>query len=420
VPDWSYFYPYHYAPFASDLRAVNSAELRFVKGHPLPPIGQLLAVLPAASSQCMPEACRELMTSPDSPIADFYPTDFKLDPAGKPAELRWLWVVLLPFIDEARLHEALKAASAKFDANETRRNREKLPELLIGPKHASTDSFVTALEPRPSSGPRWIPVPATTSKTVLPLLGKIRALTIATPPADAPLGTTPMRAATRVLYEPPPLPHHYECALLESAVMDPQVTLSSTSVANTASRKRARLPVNDYALGKVLESHERGGQDRRRGTERPPHAPASQPPPPASAAVAGPVEPVASAAVPMQQLPLPPALARRQAQVLAEHERDERVERARSAATSGPSGRGGRIPCKFFAQGRCNKGMECTFAHELMQMPETSGFCGPAGVPNGRGSSGGRGRGSRGRGGYRGRGRSDGPPSSGQSPGVRE
>ena len=174
-----------------------------------------------------------------------------------------------------------------------------------------------------------------------------------------------MRAATRVLYEPPPLPHHYECALLESAVMDPQVTLSSTSVANTASRKRARLPVNDYALGKVLESHERGGQDRRRGTERPPHAPASRRRLLRARRWRAPRRARRLRGGPVQQLPLPPALARRQAQVLAEHERDERVERARSAATSGPSGRGGRIPCKFFAQGRCNKGMECTFAHEL-------------------------------------------------------
>ena len=63
------------------------------------------------------------MTSPDSPIADFYPTDFKLDPAGKPAELRWLWVVLLPFIDEARLHEARNPRTgAARDARKFARN----------------------------------------------------------------------------------------------------------------------------------------------------------------------------------------------------------------------------------------------------------------------------------------------------------
>ena len=74
-------------------------------GAPLTPIGQLLAVLPAASSHCVPAACRALMTcdpAAHSPLADFYPDDFVLDPAGKPAELRWLWVALLPFIDEVR------------------------------------------------------------------------------------------------------------------------------------------------------------------------------------------------------------------------------------------------------------------------------------------------------------------------------
>ena len=47
------------------------------------------------------------MTSEDSPIIDFYPTKLKFDPNGK--KFSWQWVVLLPFIDEARLVDALKA-----------------------------------------------------------------------------------------------------------------------------------------------------------------------------------------------------------------------------------------------------------------------------------------------------------------------
>lgn len=42
-----------------------------------------------------------LMTDTNSPIHDFYPTDFKVDMEGKRND--WEGVVLIPFIDEARL-----------------------------------------------------------------------------------------------------------------------------------------------------------------------------------------------------------------------------------------------------------------------------------------------------------------------------
>ena len=42
-----------------------------------------------------------LMTDKNSPIADFYPTDFRVDMEGKRNE--WEGVVLVPFIEEARL-----------------------------------------------------------------------------------------------------------------------------------------------------------------------------------------------------------------------------------------------------------------------------------------------------------------------------
>jgi hypothetical protein len=47
------------------------------------------------------------MTREDSPIIDFYPTKLKFDPNGK--KFSWQWVVLLPFIDEARLVRALES-----------------------------------------------------------------------------------------------------------------------------------------------------------------------------------------------------------------------------------------------------------------------------------------------------------------------
>ena len=64
-----------------------------------------MAVLPSESAAALPEPCRELMLSPTSEIADFYPRDVPVDPNGK--AMPWLWVLLLPFIDESRLVETI-------------------------------------------------------------------------------------------------------------------------------------------------------------------------------------------------------------------------------------------------------------------------------------------------------------------------
>jgi len=65
-----------------------------------------------ASAHALPEACRWLMTADESPIKDFYPSDFKLDPNGK--RLKWQWIALLPFIDEKRLLEALASVQVRW------------------------------------------------------------------------------------------------------------------------------------------------------------------------------------------------------------------------------------------------------------------------------------------------------------------
>lgn len=107
-PSWKWYYPFHYAPFASDLKNIerfqkdcNSFELF----APFNPVEQLMAVLPSDSSHAIPTAARWLMLDEESPIMDFYPYDVPVDPNGK--AMPWLWVVLLPFIDEDRLLAAL-------------------------------------------------------------------------------------------------------------------------------------------------------------------------------------------------------------------------------------------------------------------------------------------------------------------------
>lgn len=82
---------------------------------------QLLAVLPAASSSLLPEAYHALMLNASSPLAEFYPTEFESDLNGKKHD--WEAVVLIPFIDERRLLDAMHACESLLTPAERKRNK---------------------------------------------------------------------------------------------------------------------------------------------------------------------------------------------------------------------------------------------------------------------------------------------------------
>ncbi|KAM5292537.1 5'-3' exoribonuclease 1 isoform 2-T2 [Ctenodactylus gundi] len=121
VQSWSWYYPYHYAPFLSDIRNISTLKIHFELGKPFKPFEQLLAVLPAASKNLLPVCYQHLMTSEDSPIIEYYPPDFKTDLNGKQQE--WEAVVLIPFIDEKRLLEAMETCNHSLKKEERKRNQ---------------------------------------------------------------------------------------------------------------------------------------------------------------------------------------------------------------------------------------------------------------------------------------------------------
>lgn len=121
VQSWGWYYPFHYSPFISDLVDLHECDLKYDYGKPFLPFEQLLAVLPAASGKiALPEVFHSLMDSPSSSIIDFYPKDFETDLNGKTQD--WEAVVLIPFIDENRLYEAMKPALAAMNPFDKCRN----------------------------------------------------------------------------------------------------------------------------------------------------------------------------------------------------------------------------------------------------------------------------------------------------------
>lgn len=133
-PSWTWYYPYHYAPFAADFVDIADIVLEFSKGQPFKPFEQLMGVLPAASNHALPEVFHDLMSNPESEIIDFYPEDFPVDLNGK--KFAWQGVVLLPFIDEKRLLTAMEKKYPLLSEEERIRNTHGTEVLLLSDRHS--------------------------------------------------------------------------------------------------------------------------------------------------------------------------------------------------------------------------------------------------------------------------------------------
>ena len=133
VASWTWYYPFHYAPMASDLAdGLGALTAQFDYGVPFRPFEQLLAVQPPQSAALLPEPFRWLMTAPHSPLASFFPDELKVDFEGKRND--WEGVVLLPFLDERMLKQCIASVPAsKLTDAQIARNK---PGTLVVFRHA--------------------------------------------------------------------------------------------------------------------------------------------------------------------------------------------------------------------------------------------------------------------------------------------
>lgn len=77
-------------------------------------------MLPSASKELLPNAYHALMTQANSKLIDYYPVEFLTDLNGKKQE--WEAVVLIPFIDETKLLDAMKDCASLLTDTERDRN----------------------------------------------------------------------------------------------------------------------------------------------------------------------------------------------------------------------------------------------------------------------------------------------------------
>lgn len=121
IPDWQWYYPYHYAPFASDLAKYcqKFKNLKYNENNPVNPFIQLISVLPPQSSNLLPSPLDTLVNSEKSPLSEFFPEKFETDLSGKRQE--WEGIVKIPMVDIIKVKEEYDKKIDQVDPREVKR-----------------------------------------------------------------------------------------------------------------------------------------------------------------------------------------------------------------------------------------------------------------------------------------------------------
>ncbi|KAL1704363.1 putative strand exchange protein, partial [Schizophyllum commune] len=272
TPSWRWYYPYHFAPFAADFEDVEKMDLKFEMGQPFKPFEQLMGVFPAASRKHIPEVFHPLMTEADSPIIDFYPTEFFIDMNGK--KMAWQGVALLPFIDEQRLLDAMAEGYPSLTEDEIHRNRWGNNVIFAADEHPVYPLYEALYGKRKGGEPVPLDVKLTKgiSGTVQRNPDCLPGSTYESPiPA---LKDIPNDRSLSVLYFFPKQLSPHRSVLLPGAV-PPRRQLTTADL--TATRNGGRPPRKSYDNrntgrgGLWREGSDRGGGFGGRGRGPPPH-----------------------------------------------------------------------------------------------------------------------------------------------------
>lgn len=123
VPDWEWYYPYHYAPFASNLANYTKqmkSNIRKKYSKPFDPFLQLLCILPPKSANLLPVPLNKLLNHEDTPLKIFCPPKVEIDLSGLKHE--WAGVVLIPFIKQHKFNELYNRVVLKVSDKDKIRN----------------------------------------------------------------------------------------------------------------------------------------------------------------------------------------------------------------------------------------------------------------------------------------------------------
>ena len=122
TPAWRWFYPYNYAPFASDMAEMieSYSGPKYKLEKPILPFLQLLTVLPPRSAHLLPNPLNTLLYSKNSPMAKFCPRNFPIDLSGKKRE--WEGLVILPTLEYQEVINAYNQKITEVSERDLKRN----------------------------------------------------------------------------------------------------------------------------------------------------------------------------------------------------------------------------------------------------------------------------------------------------------
>lgn len=125
IPSYTWYYPFHYSPFATDIADVMERHYKedkdmFAKTTPMMPLQQLFCILPPNSSGLLPECISKKMNENDKDIGNWMKTNFELDSDFKKND--WEYILLIPNIDVYNFIDVFNKNQDQFTEFEKKRN----------------------------------------------------------------------------------------------------------------------------------------------------------------------------------------------------------------------------------------------------------------------------------------------------------